>query len=104
MRVRYLPTSAPPPSSPARDALRGFPARAERSYIEEQQQRAGQIGEEQAALDRMHTLIGASALLSMCAGAAVAWGVGYACLIAGGALLAGVIYARTRGPGEEPGG
>jgi hypothetical protein len=39
-------------------------------------------------------LIGSSALLLLAAGAAVAWGIGYALLVVGGLLLAGVIYAR----------
>lgn len=44
--------------------------------------------------DTAHTLIGSTALLLLAIGAAVAWGVGYGLLIAGGVLLAGVIYAR----------
>lgn len=46
--------------------------------------------------DRIHTLIGFAALALVAAGAALAWGVGYALLICGGILLAGLIYARTR--------
>lgn len=46
--------------------------------------------------DRIHTLIGFSALALVVVGTSVAWGWGYGCMICGGILLAGVIYARTR--------
>jgi hypothetical protein len=46
--------------------------------------------------DTVHTILALVALALLCTGAGVAWGVGYAALVAGAVLLAGVIYARTR--------
>ena len=46
--------------------------------------------------DTAHTAIGTTALALLAAGAWAAWGVGYAALLIGSLLLAGVIYARTR--------
>jgi hypothetical protein len=48
------------------------------------------------AYDTAHTLIGTAALVLMAGGAWLAWGPGYAALLVGALLLAGVIYARTR--------
>jgi hypothetical protein len=47
-------------------------------------------------VDTIHTLIGAASLTLLAAGAWLAWGVGYAAIVTGAVLLAGVIYARTR--------
>jgi hypothetical protein len=47
-------------------------------------------------VDTIHTLIGAASLALLAAGAWLAWGVGYAAIVTGAVLLAGVIYARTR--------
>ena len=47
------------------------------------------------SVDQIHTLISIGALGLLCMGAWLAWGVGYAALLVGGLLLAGVIYART---------
>lgn len=46
--------------------------------------------------DTVHTITAALALGLLCSGAGMAWGIGYAALVAGAVLLAGVIYARTR--------
>lgn len=48
-------------------------------------------------LDTAHTLLSLAALGLIAAGAWCEWGPGYAGLTVGGLLLAGVIYARTRG-------
>ena len=46
--------------------------------------------------DTVHTTVGFLALALVAYGARTAWGAGYACLLVGSLLLAGVIYARTR--------
>jgi len=46
--------------------------------------------------DTAHTLIGFAALALLATGATLAWGAGYGCLVCGGILLAGVVYARTK--------
>jgi hypothetical protein len=46
--------------------------------------------------DTVHSVVAAAALVLLTAGAWLAWGLGYAALLIGGILLAGVIYARTR--------
>lgn len=48
------------------------------------------------SLDTAHTIVAVTSLALLCAGAGIAWGVGYSLLLTGGILLAGVIYARTR--------
>lgn len=53
-------------------------------------------GDRVVTVDQAHTLISVLSLALLAVGATLAWGVGYGCLIVGGTLLAGVVYARTR--------
>lgn len=48
------------------------------------------------SVDTVHTLLGLTSLALLAAGAWLAWGAGYAAIVTGAVLMAGVIYARTR--------
>lgn len=46
--------------------------------------------------DTIHTVSAALAMGLLCSGAWMEWGIGYAALLAGGVIMAAVIFARTR--------
>ncbi|MHB8864456.1 MAG: hypothetical protein ACYC6N_18790 [Pirellulaceae bacterium] len=103
MKVKLLSSgSRRAQASPLIEQPRGFVAASgaeEREWIEHAQQQRQHVTTEQteaAAVNKAHTIIGMVALTCMCVGAGIEWGTGYSCLIAGGLLLAGVVYARTR--------